>query len=106
MNEPPSEEEAAATPPTSEEFLHELAQRHHEWRVAVAAMPEVLTATEAAVLIRNITPKTVRTLASRGEMPGASRLGKEWRFSKSALLRHLQIPDPAETERGAGDAPD
>jgi excisionase family DNA binding protein len=46
--------------------------------------PEVLTANEAAELLR-MTPAHVRRLAAAGELPGARRIGGTWRFSRSAI---------------------
>ncbi|MFC7344947.1 helix-turn-helix domain-containing protein [Saccharopolyspora griseoalba] len=88
MSEPPEE----ANP--------ELPMTAQRWRAAVADMPELLTTKEAALVLR-MTEKTVRNLASGGHINGASRLGKEWRFSKSALLDQLQIRDPAEEGEGS-----
>jgi excisionase family DNA binding protein len=45
---------------------------------------EVLTADEAAEFL-GFNPYTVREKARTGEIPGR-KVGKEWRFSRSALL--------------------
>ncbi|WP_340672145.1 helix-turn-helix domain-containing protein (plasmid) [Saccharopolyspora sp. ID03-671] len=92
MSEPPSEEQAP------EQMT---AQR---WRAAVAAMPPLLKTSEAALVLR-MTERTVQRLAGEGHISGASRLGKEWRFSKTDLLAQLGIRDPAEEEfREQGEA--
>ncbi len=48
---------------------------------------EVLDVEEAATLL-GISRWTVRALAKDGKLP-ARKLGKEWRFSRQALLRYL-----------------
>ena len=48
---------------------------------------DVLTIAEAAELLR-VDPETVENLARSGELPGR-RIGDEWRFSRSALVRWL-----------------
>jgi excisionase family DNA binding protein len=65
----------------------------------------LLTAEQAAKILQ-IHPKTVKRMASKGQIPGM-KIGKLWRFRGSALdswvtlqiesVRHL-CPDP-ETER-------
>ena len=49
--------------------------------------PEVLTAEQLADLLQ-VEVKTVRALATRGEIPGR-KLGREWRFSRRAVLEWL-----------------
>lgn len=49
--------------------------------------PEILTLTEAAKLLRVCT-KTLAKLASEGEVP-AMKLGRDWRFSRAAIMRRL-----------------
>lgn len=48
---------------------------------------EVLNADEAAEFL-GVNPYTVRQKARLGEMPGR-KVGKEWRFSRQALLEWL-----------------
>lgn len=48
------------------------------------APDEVLTTQEAAALLK-LHPDTVGDLARRGELP-AVKLGRDWRFTRSALL--------------------
>ncbi|MEV4649049.1 helix-turn-helix domain-containing protein [Saccharopolyspora sp. NPDC049357] len=86
-------------PPPEEAPDQMTAQR---WRAAVAAMPPLLKTKEAALVLR-MTEKTVQRLASEGHINGASRLGKEWRFSKHDLLNQLGIRDPAEEEYSGQD---
>ncbi len=49
---------------------------------------EVLNVEEAALLL-SLSPWTVRVLAKAGKLPGR-KLGKEWRFSRQALLEYLR----------------
>jgi excisionase family DNA binding protein len=49
--------------------------------------PDVLTAGEAAALLRIAEPELVRA-AERGKLPGR-RIGDEWRFGREALLAWL-----------------
>jgi excisionase family DNA binding protein len=49
--------------------------------------PEVLTAEQLAQLLQ-LDVRTVRSLAARGEIPGR-KLGREWRFSRRAVLDWL-----------------
>jgi excisionase family DNA binding protein len=48
---------------------------------------EVLTAEQLAELLQ-VDEQTVRDLARRGELPGR-KLGREWRFSRAAVLEWL-----------------
>jgi excisionase family DNA binding protein len=52
--------------------------------------PDVLTLEQLADLLQ-VDEKTVRTLAAKGELPGR-RLGREWRFSRQAVLDWLAMP--------------
>ena len=52
--------------------------------------PEVLTAEQLADLLQ-LDARTVRSLAARGEIPGR-KLGREWRFSRQAVLDWLGTP--------------
>jgi excisionase family DNA binding protein len=58
---------------------------HHSFVPAEAL--DVLTLAEAAELLR-IDEQTVAKAADRGELPGR-KLGGEWRFARSAVLRWL-----------------
>ena len=49
--------------------------------------PEVLTAEEAAELLR-VSLTTVLKESRLGLIPGV-KVGREWRYSRAALLRHL-----------------
>jgi excisionase family DNA binding protein len=51
------------------------------------ASAEVLTAEQLAELLQ-VDAKTVRSLAARGDLPGR-KLGREWRFSRRAVLDWL-----------------
>lgn len=56
--------------------------------------PDVLTLAEAAKLLR-LSTKTVGKLAAAGKIPGRRLDGANgrWRFSRRALLTHLETPD-------------
>jgi excisionase family DNA binding protein len=51
--------------------------------------PEVLTADEAAALLR-VSRKAIYAAANRGEIPGAFRLGRSIRFSRAALVAWMR----------------
>ena len=55
---------------------------------------EVLTAEEAAVLLR-VSVQTVLKESRLGLIPGV-KIGREWRYSRRALIRHLHRYSPAE----------
>ncbi|MHB0871121.1 MAG: helix-turn-helix domain-containing protein [Chloroflexota bacterium] len=61
---------------------------------------EVLDVEEAAALL-GISRWTVRALAKDGKLP-ARKLGKEWRFSRQALLRYL-CGDPGDRKEAVGE---
>lgn len=52
--------------------------------------PDVLTPEQLADLLQ-VDEKTVRSLAAKGELPGR-KLGREWRFSRQAVLEWLATP--------------
>jgi excisionase family DNA binding protein len=63
-------------------------------------VPEVLTAAEAAVLLR-VDEAAVVGGAASGDLPG-QRIGGQWRFGREALLAWLgATPNPAEAPRRA-----
>jgi excisionase family DNA binding protein len=53
--------------------------------------PDVLTVEQLAELLQ-VDEKTVRGLASKGELPGR-KLGRHWRFSRQAVLDWLATPE-------------
>lgn len=55
---------------------------------------EILTAEEAAEFL-GFNPVTVRLKARSGEIPGR-KIGKEWRFSRTALLEWLREGEDSE----------
>ena len=65
---------------------------------------QVLTAEEAAQLLK-VTVQTVLKESRAGRLPGV-KVGREWRYSRNALIRHLaryvgerdQEPDDAARE--------
>lgn len=58
------------------------------------AIKDVLTAEEAAEYLA-VSVKTIRQMASAGRLPGR-HVGKEWRFSRQALLDWLAGTSPDE----------
>lgn len=48
---------------------------------------EVLTADEAALLLK-VSVQTVLKESREGRLPGI-KIGREWRYSRTALMRHL-----------------
>lgn len=54
--------------------------------------PEVLTADEAAELLR-VSTKTILALARDGTLPG-EKVGRAWRFVRSDLLAYLRGQRP------------
>jgi excisionase family DNA binding protein len=52
---------------------------------------EVLTLPVAAEVL-GISAETARKLAVRGELPGAIRIGRQWRVSRPALEQFLSAP--------------
>ena len=72
-----SDETAAATPFDVEEA--------RAVRDQIEALPEVLTAEEAAVLLRMSEGALLRLCRTDAEVP-ARKVGGSWRFSKSELL--------------------
>lgn len=63
-------------------------------------LPVLLTAEEVADLLR-LNERTVRNMSNRGEIPGAVRVGREWRFKvadiESLIGRKLPKELPSET---------
>jgi excisionase family DNA binding protein len=53
------------------------------------ALPAILTPAEAALLLR-VSETTVKDWARRGDLPGAFKLGKEWRVERKALLEYIR----------------
>ena len=60
--------------------------------IAGEAEPEVLTLEEAAKLLR-VSNTTLYGLVKQEKLP-ARRIGREWRFSKNALLEYLKGNKP------------
>lgn len=51
----------------------------------------VLNTEEAAELL-GLSPYTIREFAREGRIPGR-KIGKEWRFSREALIRWVETPE-------------
>ena len=58
--------------------------------------PEVLTAEEAADLLR-VSVKTVLALARAGTLPG-EKVGRAWRFVKADVLNYVRGPRVSESD--------
>lgn len=52
--------------------------------------PELMTIAEAVEMLR-MRRQTIVDLVKRGEIPGR-KLGREWRISRSQLLRYVEGP--------------
>jgi excisionase family DNA binding protein len=52
------------------------------------AQDEFLTVAQAAELLKR-RPSTILTLARAGKLPGAFKLGKEWRFNRRIMLDEM-----------------
>jgi excisionase family DNA binding protein len=52
-------------------------------------LPAILTPAEAASLLR-VSETTVKDWARAGELPGAFKLGKEWRVERAALVAYIR----------------
>src|SRR5919202_4941379 len=69
-------------------------------RAVPTAEPDVLTPEQLAALLQ-VDEKTVRSLASRGEVPGR-KVGTHWRFSRQAVLDWLATPERRKGAPGFG----
>jgi excisionase family DNA binding protein len=58
------------------------------------AVPAVITIPEAAELLR-ISPSQAYRLAERRELPGARKVGSQWRISRSQLLAGFGLDEVA-----------
>lgn len=61
-------------------------------------VPLVLDTSGAAQLLR-CSPNLVRELAESGKLPG-TKLGKDWRFSRDAVLAALGNQSPPRAQKG------
>ena len=61
----------------------------------IPADPEILNADGAAAVL-GITKRTLLQMAREGRIPG-TKLGREWRFLRSALRRHVAGAADADT---------
>jgi len=61
----------------------------------MAEEPEVLTADEAADLLR-VSTKTILALAREGTLPG-EKVGRAWRFVRSDLLAYVRGQHPGKS---------
>jgi excisionase family DNA binding protein len=61
--------------------------------------PDVLTIEQLAELLQ-VDEKTIRSLATKGELPGR-KVGRHWRFSRQAVLDWLATPGQSR-RRAAG----
>jgi excisionase family DNA binding protein len=60
----------------------------------------LLTVEEVATVLR-VSERTVKDLASEERLPGAVKVGKVWRFSRTALEQMLGVELPKVDDRGA-----
>lgn len=67
-------------------------ERHARKRPPMASQPEVLNIGEAAALLR-ISKDALYNLAAAKKVP-ARKMGHQWRFSRSALLKYIGVPEP------------
>jgi len=58
---------------------------------------EILTAAEAARFLK-VSPRTLRELAASGAIP-ARKVGREWRFSRTALEKWVSAHPKAKFKR-------
>lgn len=68
---------------------------------SAGGIPRFLTIAEAAALLR-INPKTAYGWALEHRLPGAFRVGAQWRVCRERLLGYVRensVPSPGETER-------
>lgn len=56
--------------------------------------PEILTVVDAAQLLR-VSVSNIYRLAERGELPGAVKVGGQWRISRAQLLSGLGLTSGA-----------
>ena len=56
-------------------------------------MEVLLTAEEVAQVLR-MHERTVRRMASKDEIPGARRIGREWRFRRGEIEKFVGEPLP------------
>jgi excisionase family DNA binding protein len=68
-------------------------------RASKVGEPDVLTIEQLAELLQ-VDEKTVRSLATKGELPGR-KVGRQWRFSRQAVLDWLATPGQSR-RRAAG----
>jgi excisionase family DNA binding protein len=64
-----------------------------------SARPERIKTAEAA-LILSLSMRTVQSMAARGELPGAARIGPQWTFNEAKLREFIAYKE-RETERKA-----
>lgn len=96
MSHPPTRPPPPATPTAAPVPAPQQARRGR-WSPRVEALPDLLTPTEAGLLLRQ-QPDTVRKRCREGTLPGAVKVGtKEWRVRKHELLGFLDAqitPNP------------
>ena len=60
--------------------------------MATESEDEMLTAEEAAALAK-VTPVTMRRAARKGQVPGATKKGRDWLFRRSGVLAWGASPE-------------
>jgi excisionase family DNA binding protein len=68
-------------------------KRTETYREGVITLNVLLTVEEVAPVLR-ITDRTLKDMARRNDVPGAVKVGKEWRFRRVALEQLLGEPWP------------
>lgn len=69
-----------------------MARRTPAEREPSGDVPPIMNVRQAAKLL-GLSPYTVREFARDGKIP-AKKVGRAWRFSRDALIRWLETPDP------------
>jgi excisionase family DNA binding protein len=65
-----------------------LSKNYHRIRKGVMGVDVLLTAEEVAQVLR-MHERTVRRLATKDEIPGARRVGREWRFIRTEIEKFI-----------------
>jgi excisionase family DNA binding protein len=67
----------------------------------VRVLKDILDANEVAELLR-VHPRTVKRLASQGELPGF-RVGGQWRFRREAIEEYIRRQEQRHDDRKKDD---
>jgi excisionase family DNA binding protein len=72
-----------------EESPRPLHSRSHAWNVKSPPFDEHMLGVAQVAKMLGISARTVRYLASMGEMPG-SKVGRAWRFWRAEILDYIE----------------